>query len=274
MPKDHAPQDQGTQDLGPHRVWHQGGARPVLALHCSLAHAGAWSGLAAHLTGVTLTALDQPGHGRAAAWTGPGDLHDRATAEALALTKSLGQPVDLIGHSFGGTVALRLALHRPDLVRSLTLVEPVLFAAARGSAAFAGFAARHAAFGRLIAAGQDAEALRLFHGDWGNGQSLEDLPPRILSYMLARIGLIAVQTPVLLEDSAQLLRPGALEALDLPVQMIRGAQSPAVVQAIHASLGQRLPRAVERVVPGAGHMLPISHAAEVAALVLGFWGGL
>lgn len=50
----------------PFRVWEKGGARPVVALHCSLAHAGAWSGLVDHLSGVTVTALDQPGHGRAA----------------------------------------------------------------------------------------------------------------------------------------------------------------------------------------------------------------
>ena len=73
------PEDLLTVAMPPHRVWHQGGARPVLALHCSLAHAGAWAGLAAGLHGVTITATDQIGHGRAADWDGVSDLHAEAT---------------------------------------------------------------------------------------------------------------------------------------------------------------------------------------------------
>lgn len=62
---------------------------------------------------------------------------------------ALGAPVDVIGHSFGATVALRLALERPELVRSLVLVEPVLFAAAKAAEdpRFAAFAAREGCFG-------------------------------------------------------------------------------------------------------------------------------
>jgi pimeloyl-ACP methyl ester carboxylesterase len=37
----------------------------------------------------------------------------------------LGQPVFVVGHSFGGGIALQLATERPDLVRSLTLVNTV-----------------------------------------------------------------------------------------------------------------------------------------------------
>ena len=39
-------------------------------------------------------------------------------------------PIDVIGHSFGATVALRLAVEQPEKVRSLTLIEPVFFAVA------------------------------------------------------------------------------------------------------------------------------------------------
>ena len=111
-------EDLARFELPPSRVWARGGARPVLALHCSLAHAGAWAGLAEALQGVTVTAIDQIGHGRAADWDESSDLHAQATAAAVTMAESIGDggPVDLFGHSFGGTVALRVALERPDLV--------------------------------------------------------------------------------------------------------------------------------------------------------------
>jgi len=76
--------------LPPHRHWPRGGDRPILALHCSLAHAGAWSGLAERLTNLTLTGFDQIGHGRAPDWDGVIDLHDAATADAIAMAEALG----------------------------------------------------------------------------------------------------------------------------------------------------------------------------------------
>jgi len=113
------------------------GPRPVLALHCSLAHGGAWTAVAARLPGCRLLAPDLPGHGLSPDWAGPGDYHDATTRAVGSLLGALAQdgPVDLLGHSFGATVALRLALQRPELVRSLMLVEPVLFAAARAAGA-------------------------------------------------------------------------------------------------------------------------------------------
>jgi pimeloyl-ACP methyl ester carboxylesterase len=44
---------------------------------------------------------------------------------ALLDTLDLGKPVFVVGHSFGGGIAIRLATRRPDLVRSLTLVNSV-----------------------------------------------------------------------------------------------------------------------------------------------------
>jgi lipase len=257
--------------LPPLRDWSCGGPRPVLALHCTLAHAGAWSGLAAHLSGLHLTATDQPGHGRAAAFDGQDDLHTLTTRQTIAVAETLGDggPVDLIGHSFGATVMLRVALERPDLARSLTLIEPVLFAAARAaeSPAFRPHQARHAATRSLWLAGRAEAAAAAFHAEWGPGVDLAALPEQTRRYVTDRMPLVLAQDPALSADSAGLLRPWGLEALGVPVLLIEGAESPAVIAAITAELARRLPRVDRLVVPGAGHMVPITHPAVVARAV-------
>ena len=254
--------------LPPTRIFDCGAARPVLALHCSLAHSGAWSGLASLLRGLTLFAPDQPSHGKAAVWDGRDPLHDVAYHQSVAVALHAGQgaPLDILGHSFGATLALRMALFRPDLVRSLTLIEPVIFAAARQAKnpAYAPFAARHMGFSSLVAAGRMEDALRQFHGDWGNGDSLEDMAPRLRSYMLDRIALIAAQNGTLVEDQAGLLAPGGLEAVGVPVLLVEGGESPPIVAAIHDALQARLPNTQRLVVAGAGHMVTITHAGAIA----------
>ena len=78
---------------------------------------------------------------------------------------------------------------------------------------------------------------------------------------------MAGQDPVLEQDRERLLAPGRLEALDLPVLLLEGAQSPPIVAAIQSVLAARLPRAKRAIVPGAAHMLPITHPREVAELI-------
>jgi pimeloyl-ACP methyl ester carboxylesterase len=49
-------------------------------------------------------------------------------ADAAALLKGLGiARAHIVGHSFGGCVALQLALDQPSLVRSLVVMEPPIF---------------------------------------------------------------------------------------------------------------------------------------------------
>lgn len=248
------------------------GRRPALALHCSLAHGGAWGPLAAQLgDALTLTAPDLPGHGQSADWSADRGLHDTATALATELAQQIGggAPVDILGHSFGGTVALRIALERPDLVRSLTLFEPVMFCAAAADQApeATGWAADHATFARLVEAGRPDEAAAYFHTLWGNGTAFDKLPENQRRYIIDRIGAIRAAEDVVEQDRPGLLRPGRIEALDRPVLLARGSASPRVVEAINAALARRLPRVDSIVVEGAGHMLPLSHAAALAPLL-------
>ena len=52
-----------------------------------------------------------------------------------ALLGRLDQPAHLVGHTCGGAVALSVARNRSDLLRSLTVVEPVAFHLLRGGGA-------------------------------------------------------------------------------------------------------------------------------------------
>jgi pimeloyl-ACP methyl ester carboxylesterase len=70
---------------------------------------------------------DRPGHGQSPP-QGPGDFeHD-----AVLLSPLLDERAHLVGHSYGGIVALYMAASRPDKVASLTLIEPPAFCFAKG----------------------------------------------------------------------------------------------------------------------------------------------
>lgn len=112
-------------DLHVHRY---GPAGPIqlLAIHGLTGHGQRWQQLAAaHLPEITVAAPDLLGHGRssyAAPWTI--DANTRALATLLRV--DAGRPVLVVGHSFGGAVALALAAAHPQLVGALVLLDPAV----------------------------------------------------------------------------------------------------------------------------------------------------
>lgn len=74
------------------------------------------------MRGWNLIVPDRPGHGRS---PDPGRPDD-AEADAVWVADLLGDGAHLVGHSFGGCVALLAALNKPQAVRSLTLIEPAM----------------------------------------------------------------------------------------------------------------------------------------------------
>jgi len=241
------------------------GERPVLALHCSLAHGGAWAGVAASLgEDVTVTAPDLPGHGQTGDWDGEGDFVRRCTQVAGTM---ISRPVDLVGHSLGGVAALRLALNAPQAVRTLTLIEPVLFAAARGTPEYVACRAEAERSFAPLAQGDREAAARAFTATWGGGVPWEKMPERLRRYMTERIHLIPATDAQMFDDCGGLLDEDRLESLDLPVMLISGGASHPIVPRIAEAIAGRLPDVALAEVPEAGHMLPITHPAEVAGLI-------
>jgi pimeloyl-ACP methyl ester carboxylesterase len=97
---------------------------PILILHGLAGQASEWSWTADHLRSrFHVLALDARGHGRSEQH--PDDVSRSAhVADAeLVIEALVGEPVILIGQSLGGITALQVAAKRPDLVRSLVVVE-------------------------------------------------------------------------------------------------------------------------------------------------------
>ncbi len=248
------------------REWGGGPRRAVMA-HCSLAHSGAWAGVAERLKDrLYLQAFDMPGHGRSGPWELKRDYMDQTFEMAEGLVG--GEQVDLIGHSFGAVACLRFAVEQPDLVRSLVLFEPVFFAAAKADGVET--EAMFAPFAKAMDAGDNEAATREFSAIWGGGEPWEALPDAQRSYMTERIHLIPASAPAIHEDRAGLLAEGRLEAVTAPVLLLAGETAPPVIDAINTALSARLPNAQRQTIAGAGHMGPLSHPAAIADAIARF----
>ncbi|MYM54972.1 alpha/beta fold hydrolase [Thalassovita mangrovi] len=246
------------------------GPREALLIHCTLGHTGAWKGMAAGLSDLLhMTAFDLPGHGRSGDWDDRGPLQ-RITTDMAA--EFLKWPMDVIGHSFGATVALRLATEHPDLVRSLVLIEPVFFAVAYADdpAARDRHDAELAGYAEALEAGDLMTAARVFSDVWGDGRDWDSLPENLRKKMAQTIGMIDAAAPEIIEDAPGLLHSGALEDLAMPVLVIEGEKTPEVARLVAAGLNRRIGNCRVETVAGAGHMAPITHPDVVAAMIRDF----
>ncbi|WP_323780751.1 alpha/beta hydrolase [Thalassovita sp.] len=256
--------------------WTEFGSGPneALLLHCTLGHSGAWKGMAAQLGDLLhMTAFDIPGHGKSGKWFYRGPLQRTTVDMALAF---LDGPTDLIGHSFGTTVALRLATERPDLVRSLVLIEPVFLAVAFADDPTS--RVRHdnelQEYGQALKSGDMMAAAKSFSDLWGGGRPWDSLPEAQRRDMAEKIKVVEQTTPEVVDDSAGLLASGAIEALNVPTLLIEGANTPEYISLVAAGLKRRIRGSQHAVVKGAGHMAPLTHPKQVAALIRAFLGNL
>jgi pimeloyl-ACP methyl ester carboxylesterase len=76
----------------------------------------------------TLLAPDRPGHGRS-----PNARQDFETEAPLIADQLFAEPVHVVGHSYGAIVGALATARKPEMVRSLTLIEPPATRVASGN---------------------------------------------------------------------------------------------------------------------------------------------
>jgi pimeloyl-ACP methyl ester carboxylesterase len=213
--------------------------------------------------GLRVTAPDILGHGKAPDIDPARDLHDQCH-EAVLPHLPEGR-FDAVGHSFGATLALRLAEEMPECVRSLTLIEPVLFAAAQGSGVYRPYRALISRYERLLADGDRKAAAQEFLRLWGADGGLDDMPEGQQRYMIDRIHFIKASDDALFHDSADLV--SGLAQVRAPTLLVQGGECLPITAAVLDRMEQDIPVTTRVSVPGAGHMVPITHPVPVAGAI-------
>ncbi len=233
---------------------------PVVALHSSASNSSQWNSLIADLgERYEVTAFDLPGYG---------DELERDYAstdmEALArpvLDKILdfGEPVHLVGHSCGGGVALKIAMMRPDVIRSLTLYEPAAFNLLETGRHSDQMLLRDLEFveealNRSIDQGAAHRGMRVFIDFWNGDGAWDRMPDAVLLKLVSLAPTVAKDFKnVFAEDWTA----NDLSNLTMPVLLMMGMDSPTVAQRTIALLVERSPNVELAMLPGLGHMAPI-----------------
>jgi pyruvate dehydrogenase E2 component (dihydrolipoamide acetyltransferase) len=236
-----------------------GGSIPVLLLHGFGADLNTWMfSQPALAEGRRVIALDLPGHGGSAKEVGAGNP-GRFTDAVEGAAGVLGiEQAHLVGHSMGGVIAASLALRRPELVATLTLIASAGLGPEINSAFIEGFV-------RASRRREAVEVLSLLVHDptLVSRTMVED----VLRYK--RIDGVATALATIADawfagGRQSLDLAGQIAVLDKPVQIIWGRED-RIIPVSHAeALAARLP---VHIVEQAGHLPHMEKASEVNRLL-------
>jgi len=247
----------------------------VLAVHPSASTGRAWDRMAAALRArFTVRCPDRAGCGGEAGWPVglPCNLDDEAEHLAPLLASPGAQGVHLLAQSYGGAVALRLALRWSQRVKSLTLYEPMPLALLRTHDDDSS-ARELLQMGRTLSlwvlSGQLHKAAQRFIDFWSGPGTWQALEPRRQDAVARQMPKVRAEFGAAIADRTPL---AAYRRLTMPVRLLVGGCSSVAVPArrIADALAEQMPRAEVVVVPGAGHMGPQTHAADVLAQLPAF----
>jgi pimeloyl-ACP methyl ester carboxylesterase len=229
----------------------------VVLIHGSLVDHHAWDAVVGPLSAsLQVLVYDRRGYGES---TGPPRtraVRDDAEDLARLLEHTELFPAHLVAHSYAGAVALRLAIDRPELVRSLALHEPPMVGLLEHDPSTASEARRWKEWieqRRLeIRSGEVERASREVVNVFSNREGAwERLRPEVRASVVRWIRLWSDEFA---DPESTEPEPGTVEDLLIPALLTTGQQSPEFVHRISAALGALLRNAVQRSIPGAGHV--------------------
>jgi pimeloyl-ACP methyl ester carboxylesterase len=188
-------------------------------------------------------------------------------AEAMeSVIRRAGGRVHLVGHSFGGLVALAVALRNRVSLASLAIIEAPavdILRERREDQHYRAFRRMTDAYFADFAGG-NVEAIAAMIDFYGGAGTFTSWPPRSRAY--------AVETTrVNILDWADAygfrLSLASLGAITIPILIVRGGTSPEAVQRANALLCELSSNATLATIDGAAHFAIATHAVEVASRI-------
>jgi pimeloyl-ACP methyl ester carboxylesterase len=260
-----------SRDGTPIAVFSAGAGPALVLVHGTTADHRTWRVLGPMLAErFTIHAVDRRGRGASGDGRGPYSIGlelDDVAAVAEALAADGGEPVDVLGHSLGGRIALA-ATYRTPAIRRVIAYES-------------------APSSVLRAPGARDELLEALRADLAAG----DNDALLARFMTAAVGMPAADLAAFRADPIWPLRAAAaptivreLEAADAapeislealagvaaPVLQVAGSASPASFREAAEMLDARLTQGRLAIIDGARHAAHHSHPAALLALVEAF----
>jgi pimeloyl-ACP methyl ester carboxylesterase len=221
-------------------------------------------------------AADSYGAGKSPSW--PTERTIRLRDEVALLEPVFaraGNSFSLIGHSYGGGVALIAAMVHQSRVRAIALYEPTLFALVEQESSSPNdvdgirnvVAESVAALDRNDA----AQAARYFIDFWMGEGSFDRMPERVQAATAESVKNIQGWKDALFDEPTPL---DAFAELDVPVLLMLGKRSPLSSRAVTQRLARVLPKGKVVELDGLGHMGPVTDPDAVNPLIVRFLEGI
>jgi pimeloyl-ACP methyl ester carboxylesterase len=196
-----------------------------------------------------------------------GDASISHETDALeSVIRRAGGRVHLVGHSFGGLVALAVALRNRVPLASLAILEAPAVEVLREDSDDRYYRAFRQMTEAYFAAfeGGNVEAIAAMIDFYGGAGTFAAWPPRVRAYAVAT-------TPVNILDWASAygfpLSPASLAQVQVPTLVIRGGASHPAMQHANALVSECVSEGTLATIDGAAHFMIATHANEVARLI-------
>ena len=176
--------------------------------------------------------------------------------------------IHLVGHSYGGALALFIALASPEKVETMTLYEPCMFNlmqidGGRYVTEYAEIWQVAASINRHIRSGQPDVAMQHFVDYWNGPGNWASMSAKAQSKLIEWSSNAPMHFAALFTERPCAL---ALQALAIPTTVVVGESAPPPTRAVAGALRKQLPLCRQKTLAGAGHMGPVSHPNEFADL--------
>lgn len=238
----------------------------VVCLHSNASASVQWRRLIERLSSrFRVFAPDSLGAGKSPAWPKGQTV---SLSDEVALLRPVfalaGKPLSLVGHSYGGAIALIAALLNPQMVKALAVYEPTLFSLldeeAPGQEAANGIRDAVADATAAVEDNNPAAAACRFIDYWMGEGTWDAMPESQQTVIAASMSNVGGWAHALFAESTPLQ---AFRALEIPVLYMVGAKSPASSRGVARLLTGVLPNVSVIEFSELGHMGPVTHPEQV-----------